>query len=526
MSKLTDKEIEAINSYGNRIETIENPLEAIRKLPGMYIGHIGTKGYINMCREIFQNAIDQILDPISPGNWFSFFIDERTLEVVVEDNGLSLPYNDMVRIFSSQHTSKNYHKNKGEYSTGLHGSGGKTVNALSELFTVEAYHYDGTAMMISFEKGNLIKKLTKIPNKEKKQGTRISFIPDLSIIGDVTIEWKTLYKLIKTIISLCPIGTNMDFSAIDIHGKRFTEHIGNVDGIITSIIQSVKAPIIKPITMGADDGTRKIEVALCYDSDIEENSLNEPTIKSFANLTPTVQHGTHVDGTIDGITKWFTSYMNNIYLANQKSKDKIKIISSDIKSGLHVVISAAHLEPVLVGQSKEAIGNPDMVPFAKDVVMNGLNEWSKANPQDLAKISKFFKDMAELRIKNEKGKAKIVSKFKQNTITGLPQKYVRPLGKKDIELIIVEGDSALGSVETGRDRYKQGAFPIRGKIANAFKKSYREFFSNEEVQGITRIVLGGDYKRNFTIEDVQVSKVIFMADADPDREYCPKMLFV
>ena len=56
-------------------------------------------------------------------------------------------------------------------------------------------------------------------------------------------------------------------------------------------------------------------------------------------------------------------------------------------------------------------------------------------------------------------------------------------------------------------------FPIRGKIINAFASPYNKVFANEEVQGITRIILGKKgYTRNFDISDCQVSKVIFMAD--------------
>ena len=55
-------------------------------------------------------------------------------------------------------------------------------------------------------------------------------------------------------------------------------------------------------------------------------------------------------------------------------------------------------------------------------------------------------------------------------------------------------------------------FPIRGKIINAFKCNKTTFFSNEEVQGITKIILGSDYKKGFDIKDCKVSKVIFMAD--------------
>ena len=58
--------------------------------------------------------------------------------------------------------------------------------------------------------------------------------------------------------------------------------------------------------------------------------------------------------------------------------------------------------------------------------------------------------------------------------------------------------------------------PIRGKIINAFGNTREAVFNNQEVQSITQIILGGEYRKNFTIEDVKVSKVIFLTDADPD----------
>ena len=63
-------------------------------------------------------------------------------------------------------------------------------------------------------------------------------------------------------------------------------------------------------------------------------------------------------------------------------------------------------------------------------------------------------------------------------------------------------------------------FPIRGKIINAFKASKQAFFSNGEVQGITQIIFGQEYKKGLTIDDCKVDKIIFMADADVDRKYC------
>ena len=523
-TELTKEQKEAIKNYGDEIKQLKDFQTAVRTRPGMYIGPIGNKGFLNCCREIYQNAIDQIVDQSGPGNWFSFYYDERTLEVVCEDNGRGLPFNNMIKILTEAHVSKNFDRKLGEYPAGMNGVGAKVVNALSTTMIVESYLFDGTAAKVEFHKGYpTTKQPVPIPNKSKKQGTKIYFTPDPEIMGEMNLPWKSIYRLLKVTMGMTPLGTTMDFTAIDINGKKFTEKIVNTDGIITDLILKVKHPIIKPISIFGDDGTHKLNLAFCYDAG--DSSSDGPDsmeqVTSFCNFCPTVQ-GTHVDGVLEGIRRWFTQYMNGIYLANQKGKTKV--VFADINNGLNIMIDAAHLEPIFTGQAKEIISNEDMTGYCKEVVMKGLDEWSKANPQDLQKISKFFKDIAELRMKNEGARAKIVTKYHSNVLSGLPAKYKKPTGKKDIELIIVEGDSAMGTVMEGRDSSKQGVFPIRGKIINAFGNSRQAVFSNEEVQAITKIILGTEYKRNFDIKDVKVSKIVFMCDADVDGAHIAALL--
>lgn len=454
MAELSKEMIQSIDNYSNDIKTLKDFVTAVRTRPGMYIGPIGNRGLLNMMREIFQNCIDQIMDSTSPANWFSFYYNEQTLEVIVEDNGKGFPFNDIIRILTSQHTSKNFEKKPGEYSSGMNGVGSKIVNALSEKFTAESYRYDGTAVKVNFVKGYpKTKEPVKIPNKNNKQGSRISFVPDPDILGSMNLEWKTVYSLIKNIMSLTPIGSVCDFSAVDITGKQYSEHIVNKDGLITNLIMNVKNPMVKPIVLALDDGIHKLEAAFVYDAGGDDGP-DDISVTSFCNFCPS--HGTHVDGTVDGICRWFSMYMNNIYLANQKAKEKTKVLPIDIKSGLTIFISAAHLEPVFTGQAKEILSNEDMNGFCKEVAMKGLDEWSKHNPQDLARLAKFFKEIADLRMKQEAGKAKIATKYAKNPVTNLPRKYIRPLTNKHNELIIVEGDSALGKAQEDRDPNTQG----------------------------------------------------------------------
>ena len=93
---------------------------------------------------------------------------------------------------------------------------------------VESFRYDGKAMKLCMEYGYpTTKKPNPIPNKEKKQGARITFKPSLDVLGDINLNWTVLYDLVKHIISITPIGSIAEFTAIDMDGKKHYEKIIN-----------------------------------------------------------------------------------------------------------------------------------------------------------------------------------------------------------------------------------------------------------------------------------------------------------
>ena len=160
----------AIDNYSSRIVTMKDFVSSVRQATGMYIGFVDERGYINMTREIFQNAVDQVIEPKSPCTTIFISFNEITKRVIVEDfGGLGLPFNDMVRILTTQHTSKNYKKELYNFPSGLHGVGAKITNALSEEFIAESYHYSGEARRLVMKEGYpTTKEPVSIPNKEKK----------------------------------------------------------------------------------------------------------------------------------------------------------------------------------------------------------------------------------------------------------------------------------------------------------------------------------------------------------------------
>jgi DNA gyrase/topoisomerase IV subunit B len=508
---------ENINSYGDKVKTLKNFMEAVRKTPGQYIGYIETRGHINMIREVYQNSMDEQQRIDSPCNYVKVEYYEETKTIIVTDNGRGIPFNNIERILTVPNTSVNFEKADGDFTAGRHGVGSKVTNALSSEFFVNSYiakEFSETGAPqgrrmefregVTWDKGEM-----PIPNENNLQGTIIEFRPSHIIMGEITTTCEDVLKLISLLLPLMKIGAVTDFYGVKANGTVIEQHMVNEDGIVTFLILNTSSPLIAPIVFNKKTGRMKADIAFTYDSE----DLGVENILSFANTCPTVNtnDSTHVSGFLEAITNYFRNYMNRIYL----NKSKITVVNNDIKCGLRAVVSVSHIEPMFSGQAKEIFSNRDIVPFIKILINEGLDEWCKTNSSDLQRLCKYFKDVADLRLKSDKEKVNLVKRYAASTLTGLPEKYERPNGKDHLELVIVEGDSAKSPAVTGRCNDRQGIFPIRGKVANAMTKSRKEFFNNEEVQGIMHIIDSG-IGANFDIDKCKFEKIIIMCDADLD----------
>lgn len=515
---LSEEMIKNIQHYGQEIQTLATFVEAVRQNPGYHLGSKGNKGLKNMAREIWQNSFDELDKPSSPCSWVKISFDERTYGFTCEDNGRGIPFGEILRIFTNPNTSSNYTKKPGEYSSGLHGVGAKVVNAMSHRFIIESYLYTGEGRRVEFTEGYPWKKgEAKIPNPDKKQGTMIYFEPSIDALGEISISWKDVYSWLVNIIPLSKIGATVYFTAIDMKGNTHTGTIVNEDGIMTYLINDVQTPLIAPIVLSRDTGYMKMDIAFTWDT--AESATDH--IIAFANKCPTI-FGTHIDGFEAGVTQFFTSYMNKVYLASMK-KNKLSIIKNDVKSGLKAIVTVSHLKPIFDGQSKEKLSNDDMLPFVRDTCIELLDDWAKKNTKDLATICKYLKDIAEVRTSADKQRVRLTDKYNKSKLTGLPSKYVAPKDRRGAEFFITEGDSAAGLIRNNRINQSQGYFPIRGKLPNAFRTPKEKFLSNPEVAGIIQII-GGGYGRNFDISKVKWGKIIFCTDADPDGNHIKALL--
>ena len=501
---------ESIKGYADKIKKLSY-VESVRQLPGLYIGSTGNNGWKGCVREIWQNAFDEAVRTDSPCDYIKITYDERNQSALVEDTGRGVPHGKMFDVYSEDHTSSHYENTAGsQFSSGVHGTGAGVAMSLSENFYSISYVL-GTAHEIIFHKGKCIQKEHKVECPKGRQGTTVYLEPDLDIMGQVTLTCHEIFVMVSNIVPLLPLNTKVDFIGIDSVGNiSINEHLVNTDGIFVFLKQKAKNALINPITFSCNTDIMKAEAAFTYDS---TDLTSAEDIISFANFTNTTGGGTHVNGFIDGICIWFRNYMNKIYLGE---KSKISVNANDIKTSLKGVVSVAHINPIFAGQFKGILSNTEMEDFVKKLTMNALDNWSKTSPGDLNKLCKFFKEVAEIRVKSEGEKVKLSDKYNKSGITGLPKDYVQASGNKNLELFIVEGKSAKGPANSGRDFKTQAIYPIRGKILNAFKESKDKFLANPEVAAIIRII-GAGYGRDMDLKKCKFDKIIFFTDADADK---------
>ena len=509
-----------IANYIDEFRKYDTFSEAVRHLPGMYIGATGNIGWKACIREIFQNSIDEMIKKESPCNEVTLCFNENDQSASVLDNGRGIPHGHIIDIYTSAHMSTNFEETKKpfEYSSGTHGVGGGVAMALSEDMEIYSCIF-GKCHQVKFHRGDPWKKgEVELKNDpDFVQGTYIYLKPDVDIIGQTNLTVDEIFNsLVMKIFPLIPIGYKINFFGQRYDGTKVEQHLVNTDGIKGTLTRKIAKPLISPIEFEQDTGTMRVHVVFSYDP---TDMNDKEDIDSYANYTPC--DGAHVQGFLEGLTSYFMAYMNKIYLKNAK----IVVNSTDIKTGLKAVIDADHLHPTFEGQGKVAINNQDLRKFVSDLTKKALDGWAKVNPNELNKLGKYFKEIAEIRTKLETGKTKLSNNYSKSIISGDPAKYVKPTGVKHLELFIVEGDSAMGSAKSCRDNKLQAVFPIRGKILNVFGKSKAEVFKNEEIAAITKIITGLDhYDPNFDANKSRFDKIIFMADGDPDGNHIASLL--
>ena len=497
-------------------------LEAVRMRPGMYIGSTSQRGLHHCIYEIVDNSIDESLAGYCTEIHVTIHKDNS---VTVEDNGRGIPVDikpetgksALEIVHTVLHAGGKFGDGGYKVSGGLHGVGASVVNALSEKMVVEVSRA-GYVRRQSYLRGEPTGPVEKtVPTT--KTGTKSTFWLDPEIFTETTeIDVDIVATRFREMAFLNK-GLKIILHDEKDTGKDETFHYeGGIASYVAFLNHNRTVMFDEPIYMEKIIDKIKVEVAMQY-----TDSYNE-SILSFANNINTHQGGTHLTGFRNAITRVLNDYART----NKILKDSEQNLSGDdVREGLTAIVSVKIENPEFEGQTKEKLGNSEVMPAVQDVVKEKLQEWLEFNPK-LAKLI-IEKTLQAQRAREAARKARELTRRKsvlENST--LPGKLADCSNREPekCEIYIVEGDSAGGSAKQGRNRMFQAILPLRGKILNVEKARLDKIYANNEIQSMVQ-AFGITISKNeeeFNLEKLRYHKIIIMTDADVDGAHIRTLL--
>ena len=256
-----------------------------------------------------------------------------------------------------------------------------------------------------------------------------------------------------------------------------------------------------------------VEIAFAYNS-TSDNMIGE----SFCNDIFNIDNGVHYDSAFDAVKKYLIYHTKKSL--NDTEMKEMNIITSDVMSGLTFIISlSTDFNPGFEGQTKVKVGNPLLAEHVSRISTVAVTEFFATRPKLLKKYIDRIKRNGKARLAATKAKASII-KDNTDSLSDYRSAKFTPANNKGKnqyrELIILEGDSALGSAKSGRySNDTQALFAIKGVPNNGWNMSLNDVHDKIEFRQLVE-KLGCNIGTKFDITKLKYNKIIIMTDADSD----------
>lgn len=507
----------AANSYtSDNIKTLKDAAH-IRQNPGMYVGNTDTEGLHHLVYEVVYNSVDEALAGYCKAISVTMHVDGS---ISISDDGRGIPVDikadtgksTLEEAMTIAGTSGKFDNAAYRVSAGLHGMGAKAMNALSEWCEAEVRR-GGRVYKMEFERGYASGGLLDLgPSPGGATGTDISFKPDAEIFGALTFDYEKLATRFRQIAYLN--GGLKIIISDERDGKSETFYSEKGIAEYVEFLNTGETPEHTPITITNEVNGIKVEVCIQYTNCDDKKEL------CFTNNAYNKDGGTHLSGFRAGLTRSVTNYGKK----DNHFKD-LELKGDDFRDGLTAVISVSHPDPSFESQTKVKLVSPEVDGVVSSIVYEALSEFLEKNPKDATRICKKIALAAEARIAARKARDAVIDRKKILGGGGLPGKLMdcSTKNREESELFLVEGDSAGGSAESGRDRHYQAVLPLRGKVLNVEKARLEKLLKNEEIASLIAAV-GVDIGNTEEIAKVRYGKIIILTDADVDGQHIRTLL--
>jgi DNA gyrase subunit B len=488
----------------------------IRQRPGMYIGNVASSGLHHLVYELVYNSVDEALAGFCRNIHVKINVDGS---LSVRDDGRGIPVEEhseakrptLEVVMTTVGAGAKFDHNAYKVSAGLHGIGAKAVTALSEWVEAEV-HRNGHAYVQEYERGKPTTEVKEI-GLAKGTGTRITFMPDPEVFHKVTFDYDTLETRLR---ELAFLNKGLAIRLTDERsGKEETfKYDGGIAEFVEYLNRSEEA-LHKPLYIEKTLDNVYVEVALQYTTSEEER------VRCYANNAFNSVGGTHLIGFRAALTRALNTYGDKEGLF----KNDLKVIGEDFREGLTAIVSVQVPEPQLEAQTKIRLNNPEVEGIVTSVVHEQLSKYLEENPKDASRIMKKVILAAEAREAAMKAKKQLRDRKSILNAGGLPGKLMdcTTRDRDESELFLVEGQSAGGSAESGRNRMFQAILPLRGKVLNVEKARPEKVLNNEEIVSLISAV-GVDIGNSDDLTRLRYGKIVILTDADVDGQHIRTLL--